>query len=548
MILFRVMRILFILGRHRLDRNLPGEARTWKTLPIRLLAKLFPKPSKEGPESARLALESLGPIFIKFGQLLSTRGDLFSENMATELAKLQDRVCPFSSTEATKIIEASLGADFHTAFTDFDAIPLASASLAQVHTAKLIHESSIKEVVIKVRRPNIETTIKEDIRLMYFLAKLLERFWSEANRLHPVDIVRDYERTILEELDLRREAEKTVRLRENWLESGKLYVPEVFEQYCGEKVMVMERIHGVNANDISTLTEHRVDLRELAHLGVEIFFTQVFEDNFFHADMHPGNVFIDISNPSHPKYIALDCAIIGSLTEEDIDYLARNLVAFFRRDYEEVAKLHVRSSWVPPDTNISEFADVIRRVVDPFFQKPIKEISFGTVLLELFRTARQFKMEVQPQLILLQKTLINIEGMGRQIYPDLDLWETAAPFMERWMAKRLGLRSVIRQLAHNSPRWLEQLPEVPDLVLNTLREMKYLTESSRQQERMLIEIQDSLTAQNKKNRSQRLGGLAMLGAILSMLWPASGLATFVDPILSGSILGSLGVYWMYIHS
>lgn len=548
MILFRVMRILFILGRHRLDRNLPGEARTWKTLPIRLLAKLFPKPSKEGPESARLALESLGPIFIKFGQLLSTRGDLFSENMATELAKLQDQVCPFSSTEATKIIEASLGADFHTAFTDFDAMPLASASLAQVHTAKLIHESSIKEVVIKVRRPNIETTIKEDIQLMYFLAKLLERFWSEANRLHPVDIVRDYERTILEELDLRREAEKTVRLRENWLESGKLYVPEVFEQYCGEKVMVMERIHGVTANDISTLTEHRVDLRELAHLGVEIFFTQVFEDNFFHADMHPGNVFIDISNPSHPKYIALDCAIIGSLTEEDIDYLARNLVAFFRRDYEEVAKLHVRSSWVPPDTNISEFADVIRRVVDPFFQKPIKEISFGTVLLELFRTARQFKMEVQPQLILLQKTLINIEGMGRQIYPDLDLWETAAPFMERWMAKRLGLRSVIRQLAHNSPRWLEQLPEVPDLVLNTLREMKYLTESSRQQERMLIEIQDSLTAQNKKNRSQRLGGLAMLGAILSMLWPASGLATSVDPILSGSILGSLGVYWMYIHS
>lgn len=548
MILFRVMRILFILGRHRLDRNLPGEARTWKTLPIRLLAKLFPKPSKEGPESARLALESLGPIFIKFGQLLSTRGDLFSENMATELAKLQDQVCPFSSTEATKIIEASLGADFHTDFTDFDAMPLASASLAQVHTAKLIHESSIKEVVIKVRRPNIETTIKEDIRLMYFLAKLLERFWSEANRLHPVDIVRDYERTILEELDLRREAEKTVRLRENWLESGKLYVPEVFEQYCGEKVIVMERIHGVTANDISTLTEHRVDLRELAHLGVEIFFTQVFEDNFFHADMHPGNVFIDISNPSHPKYIALDCAIIGSLTEEDIDYLARNLVAFFRRDYEEVAKLHVRSSWVPPDTNISEFADVIRRVVDPFFQKPIKEISFGTVLLELFRTARQFKMEVQPQLILLQKTLINIEGMGRQIYPDLDLWETAAPFMERWMAKRLGLRSVIRQLVHNSPRWLEQLPEVPDLVLNTFREMKYLTESSRQQERMLIEIQDSLTAQNKKNRSQRLGGLAMLGAILSMLWPASGLATSVDPILSGSILGSLGVYWMYIHS
>ena len=298
MILFRVMRILFILGRHRLDRNLPGETRTWKTLPIRLLAKLFPKPSKEGPESARLALESLGPIFIKFGQLLSTRGDLFSENMATELAKLQDQVCPFSSTEATKIIEASLGADFHTAFTDFDAMPLASASLAQVHTAKLIHESSIKEVVIKVRRPNIETTIKEDIQLMYFLAKLLERFWSEAKRLHPVDIVRNYERIILEELDLRREAEKTVRLRENWLESGKLYVPEVFERYCSEKVMVMERIHGVTANDISTLTEHRVDLRELAHLGVEIFFTQVFEDNFFHADMHPGNVFIDISNPS----------------------------------------------------------------------------------------------------------------------------------------------------------------------------------------------------------------------------------------------------------
>ncbi len=548
MTLLRVLRILYILGRHRLDRNLPEEARNWKTLPLRLLARLFPTPEQDGAESARLALESLGPIFIKLGQLLSTRRDLFSDRMARELEKLQDQVPPFPTEQARAIIEGSLGCNLESVFQDFDPIPLASASLAQVHTATISGETGDREVVIKVIRPDIEAVIRADIRLMYVLARLLERLWSDARRLHPFEIVRDYERTILDELDLTLEAANTARLRENWYQSGKLYVPEVFEQHSDKNVMVMERIYGVTATDLAALREHQVNLKKLAHLGVEIFFTQVFEDNFFHADMHPGNVFVDISDPENPTYIALDCAIIGSLTEDDKNYLARNLLAFFHRDYDEVARLHVRSGWVPSDTNTRDFADVIRRVVDPFFQKPIKDISFGQVLLQLFQTAREFNMEVQPQLVLLQKTLINIEGMGRQIYPDLDLWETAAPFMEGWMADRMGVRALVRRMSQNAPRWLEQLPEVPDLVFRTLHEMGDLTESNRQQAQMLREVQHSLAAQVRKTGSQKLGGLAMIGAILALLLPATGYATTIDPVIPGSVLGTLGIYWMYIHS
>ena len=548
MILLRALRILFILGRHRLDRNLPDEAKNWQTLPLRLLAKLFPEPKQDGAESARLALESLGPIFIKFGQLLSTRRDLFSDRMAMELAKLQDQVPPFATETARKIIEADLGSPLESTFSDFDTKPLASASLAQVHTATLNDETVDHEVVIKVIRPDILPVIQDDIRLMYLVARLLERLWSEAGRLHPVDIVLDYETTILGELDLTQETTNTIRLRENWYQSGKLYVPRVFEKYSGKNMMVMERIHGVTATDLELLNDSKINLKKLAHLGVEIFFTQVFEDNFFHADMHPGNVFVDISDPDNPTYIALDCAIIGSLTEADKNYLARNLLAFFRRDYEEVARLHVRSGWVPADTNTSDFAAVIRRVVDPFFQKPIKEISFGTVLLQLFQTAREFNMEVQPQLVLLQKTLINIEGMGRQIYPDLDLWETAAPFMERWMANRIGVRALVRRITENVPRWLEQLPEVPDLIFSTLQEVGNLSDSNRKQVQMLSEVQSSLAAQTRKKRSQQLGSLAMIGAILSMLLPVTGYVTAIDPVISGSVLGTLGIYWMYIHS
>lgn len=547
MTFFRALSILMTLARCRLDRNLPDGARSWWTnivlFPLRLI-----RPKHTEAVSARLALEELGPIFIKFGQLLSTRKDLFSDDMSKELEKLQDQVPPFSSIEARQMIEADLGAPLDQIFEDFAADPMASASVAQVHPATLRTEQGPVEVVVKVIRPGIEKTIRRDIKLMYLGARLLQRFWPDAKRLHPVAIVRDYESTILGELDLKLEASNTRQLRDNWYGSGKLYVPVIYEALSSQRVMVMERIYGVTASDMPSLEAAGTDLKRLAHLGVEIFFTQVFEDNFFHADMHPGNVFIDISNPENPTYIALDCAIIGSLTENDKTYLAKNLLAFFRRDYDEVARLHVQSGWVPATTDVNEFSAVIRRVVDPFFQKPIKDISFGNVLLELFDTARQFDMEVQPQLVLLQKTLINIEGMGRQIYPDLDLWETAAPFMERWMKDRIGLSGLIRRLSENAPRWLDQLPELPDLAFNTMVEIRDLTEQTRYQAATLGEVREALVAQTKRSRYQKMGGIALIGAILSMLLPATGYAAVIDPVISGSVLGSLGIYWLYIHS
>lgn len=548
MTFIRFIYILLVLARHRLDRNLPEEANTWQSLPLRLILKLFPVPSENGAESARLALEKLGPIFIKFGQILSTRRDLFSEPMANELQKLQDRVPPFDSVTARNIIEQSLGGKLEDHFLRFDMTPIASASLAQVHGGLISTADGHKEIVVKVIRPDVELVIRRDIKLMYFAARLLEKLWSEAGRLHPVAIVQDYETTILGELDLKQETENTKQLRQNWHQSGKLYVPEVHESFTRRNVMVMERIYGVNSGDLDTLAQKNVNLKKLAHLGVEIFFSQVFEQNFFHADMHPGNVFIDITDPENPTYIALDCAIIGSLTENDKNYLAKNLLAFFNRDYEEVARLHVRSGWVPPDTDCNQFAAVIRQVCDPFFQKPISEISFGTVLLELFQTARQFNMEVQPQLVLLQKTLINIEGMGRQIYPQLDLWETAAPFMEGWMKQRIGFAGLLKRVGNNVPRWLDQLPELPDLAYQTLVDMGELAETSRYQTRILIEVQQQLQTQNRRAVFQRLGGLALIGALITLLLPATGYSTGIDPVIPGSVLGTLGIYWMYIHA
>ena len=547
MTIFRAFSILATLARFRLDRNLPEGARSW-WLNLLLLPLRIVRPSESEAVAARRSLEELGPIFIKFGQLLSTRQDLFSEEMSRELAKLQDQVPPFDSAEARRTIEEDIGASTSEIFESFSTDPMASASVAQVHPATLKTDQGPREVVVKVIRPGIERVIRRDIKLMYLGARLLQRFWPDARRLHPVAIVRDYERTILGELDLSMEAANTRQLRDNWYGSGKLYVPLVYDDLSSRRVMVMERIYGVTATDLTSLNAENTDLKKLAHLGVEIFFTQVFEDNFFHADMHPGNVFVDITDPSDPTYIALDCAIIGSLTDNDKNYLAKNLLAFFRRDYDEVARLHVQSGWVPSTTDVDEFSRVIRQVVDPFFQKPIKEISFGNVLLELFQTARQFDMEVQPQLVLLQKTLINIEGMGRQIYPDLDLWETAAPFMERWMDERVGIAGFIRRISENAPRWIDQLPEIPDLAFNTMVELRELTQQNRQQAETLGEVREALQAQAQKSRYQKLGGIALIGAILSMLLPATGYTAVVDPVISGSVLGSLGVYWLYIHS
>ena len=378
---------------------------------------------------------------------------------------------------------------------------------------------------------------------MYSLAKILLRVWPDAQRLHPLTVVKDYERTILDECDLNLEAANQMQLRKNWHHSGKLYVPELYYDYCRNHVIVMERIYGVTAADIDIMREKNVDMKKLAHLGVEIFFTQVFEQNFFHADMHPGNVYIDITDPENPTYIALDCAIIGSLTEEDKNYLAKNLLAFFHRDYLEVARLHIESGWVPPDTDLREFETVIRAVCEPFFNKPISEISFGRVLITLFNTARRFNMEVQPQLVLLQKTLLNIEGMGRQLYPQLDLWETAAPYMEKWMTERVGLSGLFHQLGKQAPGLLQQLPELPRLALETINEVQQLAKNNREQTKVLTELRQELSSQAKARRFTRLGGVALIAAIL---FPVTGLAATPEALVGSSILGSLGVYWLFI--
>lgn len=541
----RLLHILLIVARKRLDRLLSDDIEIAPGFRFVLaLLRLFPAPAESAPVSLRLTFEELGPIFIKFGQILSTRRDLFSEEPADELQKLQDRVPPFPSVEAREIVETSLGQTIDQVFARFDDVPLASASVAQVHTAQL---RSGEDVVVKIIRPGIEPLIARDLKVMYMLAHLLQKVWADGKRLHPIEVVEDYERTIINELDLQLEASNGSRLRTNWNNSGKLYVPIIYWDYSRKNVMVMERIYGLTASNVAAMREKNVNMKKLAYLGVEIFFTQVFEDNFFHADMHPGNVFIDVSDPENPTYIALDCAIIGSLTEDDKTYLARNLLAFFHRDYDEVARLHVESGWVPAETDIKEFEAVIRSVCEPVFQKPIKDISFGRVLVSLFQTARRFDMEVQPQLVLLQKTLLNIEGMGRQIYPDLDLWETAAPYMERWMSERMGISGLLKKLGKNAPTWIEQLPELPQLTFEALTELKHLGQNNRQQVLLLAELRQELSEQARSRRWSRMGGFVLVLALMVTMMPLAGFAAPTEAILGSSLLGGLGVYWMFIR-
>ena len=542
--LLRIIRILWVVCKNRLDRLLPADwVLPWWARTALSILRLVRTPSESPAVSLRQSLEQLGPVFVKFGQILSTRRDLFPDDVADELQKLQDQVPAFATADARQIIETALGGKIDSLFTAFDDEPLASASVAQVHTANL---KTGESVVVKIIRPGIDIIIKQDLRVMYMLANILERSWEDGKRLHPIAVVRDYERTILDELDLLLEAANATQLRKHWNYSGKLYVPRVYWYYCRTNVMVMERIHGFGAADVQGLSSRGVNLQKLAHLGVEIFFTQVFEHNFFHADMHPGNVFIDASDPENPTYIALDCAIIGSLTENDKNYLARNLLAFFHQDYYEVARLHVESEWVPLDTDIKEFEAVIRSVCEPIFQKPISEISFGKVLLSLFQTARRFDMEVQPQLVLLQKTLLNIEGMGRQLYPQLDLWQTAAPYMERWMKDRMGLRGLLKQVGNHAPDLIEQLPELPQLALSAVMELRHLGRNNRQQTRLLEQLRVSLEASNRQQRASRIGGLALLLALVVTTLPAAGVATSVELLTGAGVLGAIGVYWMFI--
>ncbi|UDG81792.1 putative protein kinase UbiB [Candidatus Profftia lariciata] len=423
-------------------------------------------------ERLRLALQELGPVWIKFGQMMSTRRDLLPSTIADQLALLQDQVTPFDGILARQQIEHFMGGPLEKWFDDFDQNALASASIAQVHTAKL--KENGKEIVIKVIRPDILPVIKEDVRLMYYLANYIIRFMVDGFRLRPREVVHEYEKKLLDELNLLREAANTIRLRNNFINSPILYVPKIYSNYCSEKVLVIERIYGIPISNILDLQAQNTNMKLLAERGVQVFFTQVFRDSFFHADMHPGNIFVSFKHPENPQYISIDCGIVGSLNKNDKRYLAENFMAFFQRDYRKVAELHVASGWVPDDTNIEDFEFEIFRICDPIFAKPLAEIYFGHVLLKLFNIARRFNMAVQPQLVMLQKTLLYIEGLGRQLYPQLDLWATAKPFLEIWLRDQTGLTALMSSFKEKAPFWVDKMPELPELLYYNLQHHKKL--------------------------------------------------------------------------
>ncbi len=494
----RLLRINWVLMLHGLDDVV---FTTHLFRPFRFIIYIFPWNwfrRKREPRAVRMreALEDLGPIFIKFGQMLSTRRDLLADDIAEELQRLQDNVPPFPGKQARIIIEKAFGKSVEDLFETFDENPLASASIAQVHAAVL---KTGEDVIVKVLRPDVLPVIKRDISLLYIIAELAAMYSSQLRRLRPVEVVAEYEKTIIDELDLMREAANASQLRRNFEGSNDLYVPEIHWDFVRKNVLVMERIYGTPIRNTQSLIEQHTDMERLAAMGVEIFFTQVFSHNFFHADMHPGNIFVDTTNPRQPKYIAVDFGIIGTLSQTDKRYLAENFLAFFQRDYNKVAKLHVESGWVPSHTRVDEFESAIRSVCEPIFEKPLKEISFGQLLLRLFQTARRFNMEVQPQLVLLQKTLLNIEGLGRQLYPELDLWKTAKPFLERWMEEQVGTRALLRNIKDSLPYFVEKMPEMPGLLYRGLKayadgeyHLKQITEIEKIREQLNHNHQRSL--------------------------------------------------------
>lgn len=544
--LLRLIQINWIMVRYGLDDLLLA---TPPFRPIAFLRYLLPghwlgkRTRQPRGVRLRLALEALGPIFVKFGQTLSTRRDLLPDDVARELARLQDKVPPFPGDQARRIIELAYGHTLETVFRDFDERPLASASIAQVHTARLLTD---REVIVKVVRPGIERTIRRDIELLYILAELAERYWREGRRLRPRAVVAEYEKTILDELDLVREAANASQLKRNFKGSEALYIPEVHWPLIRRNVLVMERIYGIPIGDIEALQAYGVNLKVLSERGVEIFFTQVFRDSFFHADMHPGNIFVDISDPRQPRYIAVDFGIIGTLGPTDQHYLAENFLAFFNRDYRRVAELHIESGWVPPETRVDEFESAIRTVSEPIFDRPLKDISFGGFLLTLFQTARRFNMEVQPQLVLLQKTLLNIEGLGRQLDPDLDLWKTAKPYLETWMKDRIGPKAFVTKLRNHLPRLLEQLPDLPILVQETLNKASHGELKVRLQAQEIEQLRQEIRAGNRRHFYATLGtGLLLSAALILALDGYHPTMLGNAPLLSW-IAGTLGGLFLIV--
>jgi ubiquinone biosynthesis protein len=457
----RLARIAWVGARFGLHEFVPGLAGS------RLLGLLAGKGDEPRGVRLRRALETLGPIFVKFGQVLSTRRDLLPPDLADELAELQDRVPPFPSEEAAAEIEHALGRPLGEAFASFEREPEASASIAQVHLARLPDGT---EVAVKVLRPGVERRIARDVLLLEAGAALLERLWAEGRRLKPRAVVAEFARHLEDELDLMREASNASLLGRNFQGSQLLAVPAVHWDHCSQRVMVMQRMRGVPVSQVAELRAAGVDIAALARAGVEIFFTQVFRDGFFHADMHPGNIFVSIEEPTRGRYIALDFGIMGTLTEVDKSYLAQNFLAFFNRDYRRVAQAHLEAGWAPAGTREDEFEAAIRAVCEPIFARPLREISFGRLLVRLFQVSRRFRIEVQPQLVLLQKTLLSIEGLGRELDPDLDLWQTAKPYLERWMSEQIGVRALLRTIRREAPYWAQTLPALPRLAHRLLAE------------------------------------------------------------------------------
>ncbi|HAD49040.1 MAG TPA: ubiquinone biosynthesis regulatory protein kinase UbiB [Idiomarina sp.] len=533
----RLYAITKTLLNYGLDDLIPAKWLPWSLRLGRHVLFWMPNRHKDKPAGVRLrlALESLGPVWVKFGQMLSTRRDLLPPDIALELAYLQDRVAPFDGNAAKAIIEKSLGInDIAELFENFDTQPLASASIAQVHTGQIrLGENDVKDIVVKVIRPDIRRTIDADLELMETLATVMAHHLPDGRRLKPREVVKEYRKTLLDELDLLREAANAIQLKRNFEDSELLYIPIVYSDYSRHNVMVMERIDGIPVSDVEVLQARGVDMKKLAERGVEVFFTQVFRDSFFHADMHPGNIFVAKDEPLTPRYIGIDFGIVGTLNREDKRYLAENFLAFFNRDYRKVAELHVDSGWVPRHTNIEEFESAIRTVCEPIFEKPLAEISFGHVLINLFNTARRFEMEVQPQLVLLQKTLLYIEGLGRQLYPELDLWKTAKPFLERWMNEQLGWRAVVRSVKENAPYWAEKLPELPNLLYENLNSQQHI---QRQLER---QHQQQLMHQQQASLSSFWSLLAASG-VVSTAWLVTESSTPLWPITLGVITVILG--------
>ena len=526
----RLLSIWWQICKYRLDELIPSSA------PVLLKLVFWPRIffSAKADRSQRLVefLQNQGPIFVKFGQLMSTRPDMLPEDIAIALQSLQDQVAPFDSQLFKQLVEEGLGASVEDTFAEFEPEPLASASLAQVHGAVL---KTGEKVVVKVLRPNIDQQVNRDLGLMRALARLVDKTGADGKRLHAPEVVADYQSTILRELDLEHEAANTQILRGNFdcdtNPNSVNYTPKVYWDFVRPNILVCERISGIPVNDRAAVLAQGTDLKRLAEIGVEIFFTQVFQHNFFHADMHPGNIFISDTNIAYPQYISVDCAIVGTLTDSERNSLAGILLAVFKRDYRRVAELQIRHGWVAADTSVHDFSAEIRKVCEPIFAKPLSEISFADMLVSLFSTARKFDMQVMPSLVLLEKTIINIEGLGRQLYPELDLWNTAAPFLETWWKEQHSPRNLMNRLKENAPEYIEEISALPALVRETLEHR----------------ANQSMPTKNNRQRSIRLGvaGL-LLGGAFGLAAAGLFFAEAANSDLQSLIIGFLGLTGLYL--